>query len=241
MYPKISRKNVLRYMMRKREIVYAFQKSIPIIPGYIFLGIAFGVTLQYAGYGPVWALLASLFIYAGSMQFVLVSLLLSQASLIYTAIMTLFINGRHFFYGLSFIDKFRKMGKYFLYMVFSLTDETYSVLCDLKTPEEMDEKRISFLISAFDQCYWVIGSVTGALLGSLITFDVTGIDFSMTALFVVIVINQWLDNKDHRPALVGFVTGVICLLIFGKDKFILPALLITVIILIGARKKWNMQ
>lgn len=224
-----------------QEIRFAFTQTIPVLLGYIFLGIAFGLLLQDAGYSFWWAFFCSLFIYAGSMQFVLVTLLTGGVSLIYAAVMTLFINGRHIFYGLSFIEKFRKMGKAYPYMVFSLTDETYSVLCSLKVPHGMNEERVSFLIALFDHSYWITGSVLGAVIGELITFDTTGIDFSMTALFVVIVLNQWMESREHRPALIGAVIGMICLFLFGADKFLLPALTITALALMGDRKVWNMQ
>lgn len=224
-----------------REIRFAFTQTIPVLLGYIFLGMAFGLLLQDAGYSFWWAFFCSLFIYAGSMQFVLVTLLTGGVSLIYAAVMTLFINGRHIFYGLSFIEKFRKMGKAYPYMVFSLTDETYSVLCSLKVPEKMDEKRVSFFIALLDHSYWIIGSVLGAVIGELITFDTTGIDFSMTALFVVIVLNQWMESREHRPAIIGAVIGMLCLWLFGADKFLLPALTITALALLGGRKVWNMQ
>lgn len=144
------------------EYLFAFTQTIPILLGYIFLGIAFGLMLQDAGYNFIWAFFMSIFVYAGSMQFMLVTLLAGAQSLMNTFVMTLFINGRHLFYGLSFIEKFREMGKAFPYMAFSLTDETYSVLCSLKVPEGLNEKKISFLISLFDHIYWITGSVLGA-------------------------------------------------------------------------------
>lgn len=223
------------------EVRFAFTQSIPVMLGYIFLGIAFGLMLHDAGYGFWWAFLTSVVIYAGSMQFVLVTLLTGGASLIYAAVMTLFINGRHLFYGLSFIEKFRGMGKAYPYMIFSLTDETYSVLCGLKVPEGLNERRVSFLIALFDHLYWITGSVLGGMIGEVLLFDTTGIDFSMTALFVVIVLNQWLESKEHRPALIGALIGFICLLIFGANQFLLPALSITALILLGVRRKWNIQ
>ena len=217
-------------------IGFAFRQSIPVMLGYVFLGIAFGLLLQNAGYGFVWACLASVVIYAGSMQFVLVSLLTAGAGLLYTAVMTLFINGRHIFYGLSFVERYKKMGKAYPYMVFSLTDETYSVLCGTKVPEDMDESKVFFWISLFDQCYWVLGSVIGSLAGSYITFDSTGIDFSMTALFIVIVVEQWQEQKSHFPALLGAVCGIVWLLVLGPDRFILPALCSCMAVLILVRR-----
>ncbi len=223
------------------EIRYAFSQTIPVLLGYLFLGLAFGLMLNDAGYSFWWAFICSLFIYAGSMQFVLVTLLTSGASLLYAAVMTLFINGRHIFYGLSFIEKFQKMGKAYPYMIFSLTDETYSVLCNLKVPAGMNDKRISLFIALFDHSYWIMGSVLGAIVGELFTFNTKGVDFSMTALFVVIVLNQWMDSREHRPALIGAVIGIVCLLILGADNFLLPALSITALVLLGGRKVWNMQ
>ncbi len=224
-----------------REFRFAFAQSVPVMLGYIFLGIAFGLMLHDAGYSFWWAFLTSVTIYAGSMQFVLVTLLTGGASLVYAAIMTLFINGRHIFYGLSFIEKFRNMGKAYPYMVFSLTDETYSVLCGLKVPKGMNEKNISTMIALLDHIYWICGSVLGGVIGELITFNTTGIDFSMTALFVVIVLNQWMDSREHRPAIIGGVVGSACLLLLGEDKFLLPALTLTALLLLGVRKKWSIQ
>lgn len=218
-----------------REMRYAFTQTIPVLLGYLFLGMAFGLMLQDGGYSFWWAFLSSVVIYAGSMQFVLVTLLTGGASLVYAAVMTLFINGRHVFYGLSFIEKFRNMGKRYPYMVFSLTDETYSVLCSLKVPEGFDEKNVSFYISLFDHSYWVLGSVLGGIIGQLITFDTTGVDFSMTALFVVIVLNQWMDSKEHRPALIGGVIGLVSLILLGADKFLLPALTLSAMVLIALK------
>lgn len=222
-----------------KHIGFAFHKTIPVMLGYLFLGMAFGLLLQNAGYSFLWAFLSSLIIYAGSMQFMLVTMLTGGANLVYTALMTLFINGRHIFYGLSFVEKYKKMGKAYPYLVFSLTDETYSVLCGTHVPEDMDEKKVFFWISFLDQCYWVIGSTLGGLAGQYITFDSTGIDFSMTALFVVIVIEQWQEKEAHMSAIIGAVCGIVFLLLFGADRFILPALLCAMMGLIFMHKMKN--
>ena len=221
----------------KVPIVFAWKQTIPVMLGYVFLGIAFGLLIQNAGYNTLWAFLISVVVYAGSMQFVLVTLLTSGAGLLSAALMTLFINGRHIFYGLSFVEKYKKMGKAYPYLVFSLTDETYSVLCGTKIPEGMEEKKVYFWISFLDQCYWVAGSVIGALAGSYITFDSTGIDFSMTALFIVIVVEQWQETKSHFPALLGAVCGILWLILLGPDRFILPALCSCVVMLLLMRGK----
>lgn len=220
-------------------IGFAFRQTVPVMLGYIFLGIAFGLLLQNAGYGVWWAFFTSVVIYAGSMQFVLVSLLTGGAGLLYTAVMTFFINGRHIFYGLSFVEKYKKMGKAYPYMVFSLTDETYSVLCGTKVPEGMEEDKVFFWISLLDQSYWVLGSVLGALAGGGIPFDSTGIDFSMTALFIVIVVEQWQGQESHFPALLGAVCGVLWLMVLGPERFLLPALCSCVVILLAVRGRMD--
>ena len=221
----------------KKTVKFAFQQTIPIMLGYLFLGTAFGLVLQEAGYSFIWAIVASVFIYAGSMQFVLVSLLTGGVNLIYCAVMTLFINGRHIFYGLSFIEKFKKMGKVYPYMIFSLTDETYSVLCSLKVPQGIDEKRAMFLIALFDQLYWISGSLIGALVGKYIAFNSEGVDFAMTALFVVIFIEQWKGTKNHVPAICGLLSAIVFLIVLGPDHFILPSLLFSMFLLIIFKKK----
>jgi len=215
------------------NIQYAFVKSIPVMCGYIFLGIAFGILLQESGYSAIWALLISLLVYAGSLQFVMVPMLVGCVSPLTMAVTTLFVNCRHIFYGISFVESFKKM-KHRLYMIFSLTDETYSVLCSCKNEDPEETRRDTwFLISAINHSYWVIGSVFGAWLGDILPFDFTGIDFSMTALFIVILIEQVLGKKVETKiaAFVGLFTAAACLLIFGADRFLLSAMLLTVLFL----------
>lgn len=220
-----------------KEWKFAFEKTIPVLAGYLSIGIAFGLLMQNMGYNVFWAMLISLILYAGSMQFVLLQFLTGGTSLITVAIMTLLVNSRHLFYGLSFIDTFRSMGKKYLYMVHSLTDETYSLLCSYEPQEGLDTKKVMFLMSIFDHCYWLIGTALGSLAGSLITFDTTGIDFAMTALFTVIFIEQWKGEKSHIPALTGIIAGIGCLLVFGPDNFILPTLLISVAVLMALKSR----
>ena len=223
-------------MLDTRIVRKAFLHTIPVMMGYVVLGIAFGLLLQKAGYHWVWALGISLFVFAGSMQFVLVGLLAQNASLTTVAVTTLLVNSRHLFYGLSFIERFKAMGKRGLYMIFSLTDETYALLCavgDSGTTEDRD--RLSWWMALLDQSYWVTGSVIGAVLGSYITFDITGIDFAMTALFTVIFVEQWIAAKNHLPAIIGTFCAVSALLLVGADKFLLLALIATVAILLMTR------
>lgn len=223
----------------KKAAEFAFVKTIPILLGYLFLGIAFGLLLQKAGLNALWAFLISTLVYAGSMQFALVGILTGGLSFMTTAVMTLFINSRHAFYGLTFIERFKEMKKSYPYMVASLTDETYSLLCSMARPRDFSNsewKLATFFVAFFDQCYWVIGSVLGALIGELIRFNTTGIDFAMTALFVVICTDQWKAAKTHIPAATGFVCGIVFLALIRSSNFILPALAATASILLFIRR-----
>ena len=222
----------------RKEMAYALRRTVPVACGYIFLGMAFGVLLSEAGYGPVWALCSSLFVYAGSMQYVAVDLLSSGAAVLSAALMTLVINARHLFYGLSMLEKYRDVkGIKKLYLIFSLTDETYSLVCTARPPEDVDPTAFYFWTSLLNQCYWVAGSVLGGLLGQVLPFDTTGVDFAMTALFVVIFTDQWLTRKNHLPALVGVGVSVVCLLLFGPDRFIIPAMVGIALLLMLLRRQ----
>lgn len=225
----------------KNTLKYAFTKSVPVLVGYLFLGSAFGILLQQAGYNFIWAFFISLTVYTGSGQFLLVTFLSSGASLSMVAFMTLLINSRQMFYGLSFVDKFKKLKKAYPYMIFSLTDETYSILCSLKKEENVDENKAMFFIAFFNQIYWLCGSVIGAVAGQLIPIDFKGIDFSMTALFVILFIEQWMNFKSHLPAIVGIISSTFFLIILGPDSFILPSLIVTVMVLLSCKKNIQKQ
>ena len=211
--------------MTKQALKAAFPGTLPVLAGYVVLGMGFGILLQSRGYSFLWAGAMSLTIYAGSMQYVAVDLLSTGASLISAALMTLVINARHLFYGLSMLEKYRDVrgGKKF-YLIFALTDETYSLVCTARPPKGVDPSAFYFWTSVLDQCYWIAGSVLGGLLGQVLPFDTTGVDFAMTALFVVIFTDQWLTRKNHLPALVGVGVSVVCLLLFGPEGFIIPAM-----------------
>ncbi|GAU77885.1 AzlC family ABC transporter permease [Fusibacter sp. 3D3] len=219
-----------------KTLRFAFIKTIPVLFGYLFLGIAFGLLLQRAGYNFIWSFFISTFVFAGSMQFVLISFLGTSTSFLSIILMTLSINSRHIFYGLSFIEKFKHMGKAYPYMIFSLTDETYSLLCGTQIPSDLQEDKVFFAIASLNQSYWVVGSVLGGLLGEMIFFNTTGIDFAMTALFVVIFIEQWRSATVHIPALIGIFCGVIALIFFGASSFILPSLIFTIGLILLFRK-----
>lgn len=216
-----------------QNIRYAFIKSIPVMCGYLFLGMAFGILAQTSGFSVIWVLLLSIFVYAGSMQFIIIPMLASCVSPLTMFLTTIFVNSRHLFYGLSFVSSFQKMRSK-IYMIFSLTDETYSVLCACRSMDEQERHRDTwFWISLLDQAYWVIGSVTGALLGKALPVDFTGIDFAMTALFVVILLEQVLGKvrKTKMAAMTGGVISLVCLFAFGTTNFLLPSLVITVFLL----------
>ena len=220
--------------MKRRTIKTAFLDTLPVMTGYLFLGFGFGIILQQNGYGVLWALAMSLFIYAGSMQYVGVGLLTGGASLAAAALTTLMVNARHLFYGISMIDTYKGTGKRKPYLIFALTDETYS-LVSRKLPEGVEKTAYCFLVSLFDQCYWVAGSAVGALAGKL-PLDFTGIDFALTALFVTIFVEQWLSTKNHLPALVGVGSAVLCLVIFGAENFLIPTMILIAAILIMLQK-----
>lgn len=220
---------------------FALRQSLGVLFGYLFLGTAFGILLRQAGFGALWALAFSGLVYAGSLQFVLAGFLAAPTALPTVALMSLFINARHLFYGLSFVERFASMGKKRLYMIFSLTDETYSVLCGMdQVPAGVDKHGAMFLVALLDQLYWVAGSLLGTFAEAL-PLDFTGIDFSMTALFLVIFLEQWRGAKSHLPALLGLGCGAVFLLALGPDNFLLPALCTTVAVLLLARPALNRE
>lgn len=210
-------------------------KTLPVMAGYVVLGIGFGILLKAKGYGLLWALLMSVLIYAGSAQYVGISLISGGASIITTAVTTLMVNARHLFYGISMMSKYKGAGKRKPYLIFALTDETYSLVCNGEYPEGVDKYKYWFFISLFNQIYWITGSLIGSVIGSVIKFDSTGIDFSMTALFVTVFVEQWLSFKEHRPALIGIFSAVICLVIFGSDNFLIPTMITMLVVLTGMR------
>lgn len=210
---------------------YALARSLPVMAGYLVLGLGFGVLLAAKGYGPGWAVAMSTLIYAGSMQYLAVDLLAGGASLVAAALMTLTVNARHLFYGVSMVERYRDAGPAKPYLIFALTDETYSLVCSGEPPAGVDRKGYFLLVSLLDHLYWIAGSALGALLGGALPFDSTGIDFSMTALFLVVMTEQWRTSRDHRPALVGLGVSLVCLWIFGASDFLIPAMVgITVVL-----------
>ena len=224
--------------MDKRLCKTAFIATLPVLSGYVVLGTGFGILLQSKGYGLPWALAMSLFIYAGSMQYLAVDLLAGGAGLISAALTTLMVNARHLFYGISMIDKYKDAGWRKPYLIFGLTDETYSLNCAALPDGVTEPKKYYFLVSLFNQCYWVAGSALGAVLGTVLPFSTEGIDFSLTALFVTVFVEQWQGTKDHIPALIGLGAAVGCLAVFGAENFLIPTMiLITAALAVYSRRK----
>ena len=215
--------------MKNKEIIKkAFKQSIPIMCSYLFVSIAYGIMMNEAGFAWYVALLVSFLIYTGAFQFLLITLLSVGASLLTIGVTALLMNSRQLFYSLSFIDIFNKM-KQKWYMIFTMTDETYADNCNL---EKQNKEEVMFYVAFFSRSYWLIGTVLGAVLGNLIPFDLTGIDFCMTALFIIIFMDKLEKNKDHFPAIVGVITAIICLVVFGTQNFMLPSLIISSMVLL---------
>lgn len=223
--------------MKQSVTKKAFLSSLPVMAGYVVLGIGFGIVLSSRGYGPLWALAMSGLIYAGSMQYLAVDLLAGGAGLLTAALTTLMVNARHLFYGLSMIGTYKDTGPCKPYLIFSLTDETYSLNCSGPPEDVSDKGRYFFLVSLFNHIYWVFGSVLGAVLESVLPFSTEGIDFSLTALFVTVFVEQWKSTHDHIPALLGLGASGLCLTVFGPDRFLIPAMFLITAALALYKKK----
>ena len=220
----------------KKLIKTALLKTLPIFGGYLVLGFGFGVILTKSGYSFLWAPAMSVFMYAGTMQYVSVDLLVSQASLLTCALTTLMVNARHLFYGISIIDLYRGAGGLKPYMMFALTAETYSLVCTGEVPEGLDRHKYYFTVSLLNHLYWIAGGMLGALIGTTVNFNSAGIDFSMTAIFITVFIDQWKSTKNHAPALIGAIGALVCLMIFGSENFLIPSMLLILAILFFARR-----
>jgi len=218
--------------MSKKDILKkTFKDTIPVFTGYFVLGIAFGIIMKTKGFGALWSLAMSTVIYAGSMQYLAVDMMTAGTPLITVALTTLMVNARHIFYGISMVDKYKNTGKAKPYLIYALTDETYSLVC---TESDMTQEERNFYylaVSALNAFYWAGSCVLGSLVGSFITFNTEGVDFALTALFVTVFVEQWLSSKDHRPALTGLGASLVCLLIFGKDTFLIPSMLLITLVL----------
>ena len=213
-------------------IAKAFRDSVPVMAGYIVLGMGFGILMSAKGYGVLWAIAAGIIIYSGTMQFAAAEMFTGGAALTEAAMTALMMGARHIFYGLTMSERYKNIhGLKKAYMIFSLTDETYSLVC------ESDDGDYCFWVSLFDHIYWVTGGVIGSLLGEILPFDSRGIDFALTALFVSICTDQWLNTENHYPALIGFTASILCLLIFGAGNFLIPSMISVTVMLFAMRGK----
>ena len=215
----------------------AFPYSIPVMTGYFFLSAAYGVYMHAAGFSFWYPAITALLVYGGSLEFLLVSLLLAPFNPLQTFIMSFLVQARHLFYGLSMLDRFKGLGLKKYYMIYTLSDETFSLSYAAKIPEGVDRGWFMFWISLLDQASWVAGATAGGLLGSFIPFDLKGLDFMMTAMFVIIFLEQLLKEKKHYTATIGLGAAIACRLLFTSGSFLLPAMVIILVLLTIFRKQ----
>ncbi len=221
---------------KRRALKAAFPYTVPIFAGFAFLGLAYGIFMHSKGFSFIWPMLMSMTIFAGSMEFVAADLLCAAFHPFYAFFLTLMVNARHLFYGISMLDKFKGTGSKKWYLIFGMCDESFSINQSVEPPEGVDRGWFMFFVTLLNQCYWVLGATVGGLLGNLVTFNTQGIEFVMTALFTAILVNQWRENREHRPVLIGLALSAVCLVIFGKTNFILPAMALILAVLTLLRK-----
>lgn len=215
--------------MKNSTFSTALKATIPVMAGYIILGTGFGLSMKNNGYSILMIFLMSAFIYAGSLQYLGINLLNMQAGIINTIVTSFAVNARHLFYGLSMANRYSDIKKHRNYIIFTLTDETYSLLCDGKLPD--DKNNYVLYVSLLNHLYWITGSLLGGVIGELLPFNLAGIDFSMTALFYATLIAQWKNNRNHTNAITGLLASLVSILIFGKDNFLIPAMVLIFIVL----------
>lgn len=215
----------------------AFPHTVPVLTGYVFMGMAFGILLASKGYSFIWAFFMALFVYAGSLQFVAVSLMIGPFDPVSALLITLMVNARHLFYGIAMLERFKNYGRSKYYMIFALTDETFSLQCAVKPPPDYEEERFYLALSVMDHFYWVFGCTLGGLIGSALPINTQGIDFVMTALFVVIFLEQWREKSNRTPALIGLFVSILCRILFGPQWFILAAMAVLVVVFTATRNK----
>ena len=221
----------------KNSFKYSLERSVPILIGFFPVGTVYGLMMSAAGYNFLWSAAASLFVYAGSLQMLMISFFRSDMSILTIAVTALLLNSRHMFYGLSFIEKFRSYGGWKWFLIYGMPDESYSLLCSYVPREGVEEKWVHIFSTGLIWLYWIAFSVLGGLVGQLITFDTTGIDFALTALFIVILLDQIKSTGMKLPALIGGVSSVLCIIILGRDNFLLPSLAVTMLVLLILRNK----
>ncbi|RFB15302.1 azaleucine resistance protein AzlC [Bacillus sp. HNG] len=227
-------------MEKRNQVLRAFRTAfpftIPIFAGFTFLGIAYGIYMNSLGFSAIYPILMSLLIFAGSMEFVAASLLIGAFNPFSALFLTLMVNARHLFYGISMLDKYRGKGKKSNYLIFGMCDESFAINSSIKVPENVDKGWVMFFVTLLNHCYWVLGATIGGVFGSFVTFNTEGLEFVMTALFVVIFIEQWMKEEKHLSSLIGLGASIVCLLIFGGSNFIIPAMIAILGLLTLTRK-----
>lgn len=220
----------------KRSLRAAFPYTVPILAGFLFLGITYGIYMNVSGFSFIYPMIMSMTVFAGSAEFVAVSILSGAFEPLQAFLMILMINARHLFYGISLLEKYRGTGWKKFYLIFGMCDESFSVNCSADIPDDVDRGWFMFFVTILNQTYWVTGATLGGIFGSFISFNTEGLDFCMTAMFVVIFIENWLKEKNHTSSVIGIVMPVICLVLFGPDKFIIPSMLMIIAALTFLKK-----
>ena len=221
----------------KSALRAAFPATIPVLTGFTCLGLAYGVLMEAKGYGPLWSTLMSAIAFGGSMQFVAITLLTTVFDPVQAFLLSVMVNARHIFYGLSFLDKYKGLGKIRAYLIYTLCDESFSLISTVEPPENVEKKDFYFWISFLNYSYWVVATALGGLLGRFITFDTTGLDFALTALFVVLFMEQWKKKENRFAGVVGIVCAAASLAVFGADRMVIAAMVLILLVLLGGRKR----
>ncbi len=221
----------------KKAMRRAFPYTVPVLAGYLFIGAAFGVMFADQGYNVLWAVLMSVVVYAGSGQYLATNFFVPGISILQAVFLTLMVNIRHVFYGLSLVDRYNRFGRKRWYLIFGMTDETYSLICTTGVPDDVDEEKFLLSITLLNQLYWIVGTAIGSLTATVIAFDSTGIEFAMTALFIVMFMELWYRRSNRPAELVGMLSAVLCLALFGASNFVLPTMVLMVAVILLGRKK----
>lgn len=223
----------------KKALSAAFPHTIPVLTGFLFLGMTYGILMQTKGYGMIWSVLMSAIAFCGSMQFVAITLLTVPFNPVQAFLLSLMVNARHLFYGISMLKKYEGLGKIRAFLMCTLCDETFSIAYCLEVPEGVERKKFYFLISFLDYFYWVLGTFLGSILGGLLTFNTEGLDFALTALFVVLFLEQWKKKENRWSGIAGIACTCICLIIFGQDNFVIPSMILILLTLTVMKKRKN--
>ena len=223
--------------MQRKGFKTVFLDTLPVMTGYLFLGSGFGILMSENGFAIGWSILMAICLFAGSGQYLAVGLLASKAGLVNVAVATLLVNARHIFYGISLVDTYKHAGLKKIYMIFGLTDETYTLVTQAKTDPSIDHSAYCFFVTLLDHFYWICGCTLGSILGATLPISFEGVDFVLTALFMTMFVEQWVSSKNHLPALVGLSSTALCLLIFGSEYFLIPSMILIATLLILTREK----